>query len=394
MTAPAGAAAGRVPRGLLLLVCALTAFASLYARITRLPSAPHFVTPPSREAGAAQDPARYEVRKVSSGSTPFAHSVAAIELLDGALRAFWFGGSREGATDAAIYTSLYSPLARSWGGETVVVSPERLQADLLRWVRKVGNPVVVRDAEGRLHLFVVSVTFGGWAASSINMLTSVDEGASWYPARRLVTSPFLNLSTLVKGAPFVYGDGHLAVPAYHELAGKFGELLHVAASGRVTGKTRMSWGNTSLQPVVVPRGADEAVAFMRYAGPPPGRVLVVRSSDGGRSWSTPVKTALPNPNSAVDALRLPDGSLLLAFNNTEGDRNDLSLAHSRDEGRTWRVVRRIEWSPRPESGPAPEYSYPRLLRTRDGDIHLLYTANKAEIRHVRFNLAWLEEALK
>jgi len=394
MSSPAGAVTGRAPRGLLLLVCALTAFASLYAEIARLPSAARFVAPPSRVADAPRDAARYEVLRVSGGSTPFAHSAAAVELLDGTLRAFWFGGSREGATDAAIYTALYSPRARAWSGETVVVTPARLQADLLRWVRKVGNPVVVRDAEGRLRLFVVSVTFGGWAASSINLLTSGDEGASWDPARRLVTSPFLNLSTLVKGTPFVYGDGHLGVPAYHEMAGKFGELLHVTGSGRVTGKARMSWGNTSLQPVVVPRGAREAVGFMRYAGPPPARMLVVRSSDGGQSWSAPVKTALPNPNSAVDALRLADGSLLLAFNNTEGDRNDLSLAHSRDEGDTWRIVRRIEWSPRPESGRAPEYSYPRLLRTRDGDFHLLYTANKAEIRHARFNLAWLEEALK
>ena len=394
MTVPASAGSGKAPRGLLLLVCALTAFASLYAKVARSPWPARFIAPASSGASAAGDASRHEVRKVSSGSTPFAHSVAAVELADGSLRAFWFGGSREGATDAAIYTALYSPDAAAWSGEEIAVTPARLQGDLQRWVRKVGNPVVARDADGRLRLFVVSVTFGGWAASSINLLTSRDEGASWGRAQRLITSPFLNLSTLVKGAPFVFEDGHLGVPAYHELAVKFGELLHVAESGQVIDKTRLSWGNYSLQPVIVPRGMREVTGFMRYAGAPPGRVLVVRSTDGGRSWSTPAKTGLPNPNSAIDALRLPDGSLLLAFNNAEGDRNDLSLAHSRDEGSTWRVIRRIEWSPPRASGRAAEYSYPRLMRTRDGNFHLLYTVGKAEIRHLRFNLAWLEQALQ
>lgn len=384
----------RAPRGLLLLVCALTAFASLYANIARAPHPAPVIAPTSPGSSLSGEKVLYDVRKVSSGSTPFAHSVAAVELLDGSLRAFWFGGSREGATDAAIYTALYSSRAASWGGDSVAVTPARLQRDLLRWVRKVGNPVVVRDDVGRLRLFVVSVTFGGWAASSVNLLVSADEGVSWDRARRLITSPFLNLSTLVKGKPFLFRDGHLGVPAYHELAAKFGELLHVAESGQVVDKTRMSWGDYSLQPVIVPRTARDAAGFMRYSGPPPKRVLATWTIDGGRSWSVPLKTDLPNPNAAVDALRLPDGSLLLAFNNTEDDRNDLSLAQSRDEGRTWNVIRRIEWSPPPASGRAAEYSYPRLLRTRDGDFHLLYSVDKAEIRHVRFNLAWLEQALQ
>lgn len=395
MTLPADTLSGRAPHGLLLLVCALTAFASLYAEIARSPWPARFAAPATSGSGGSEDAVLYEVHRVSSGSTPFAHSVAAVELADGRLRAFWFGGAREGSTDAAIYTALYAPHTRAWSGEKVVVTPARLQSDLLRWIRKVGNPVVVRDNLGHLHLFVVSVTFGGWAASSINVLTSRDEGASWGRARRLVTSPFLNLSTLVKGAPFVYGDGHVGVPAYHELAAKFGELLHVATEPmQVIDKTRLSWGDYSLQPVIIPRSAREAVGFMRYSGPEPKRVLAVRSSDGGRSWSEPTKTQLPNPNSAVDALRLPDGSLLLAFNNSNGDRNDLSLAYSRDGGNSWRVLRRIEWAPAPASGRAPEFSYPRLLRTRDGEFHLLYTVDKAEIRHVRFNLAWLEQALR
>jgi predicted neuraminidase len=374
----------------LLLVGTVTVFALLYARIVFAPVRVEFVPPSVLASLPARGKPLYEVRKVTSGATKFAHSASAVEVLGGGVRAFWFGGSREGATDAAIYSAVYEPLASTWANEAIVATPARLQRDLKRWVRKVGNPVVVRDQDSRLRLFVVSVTAGGWAASSINTLVSDDEGASWGRARRLVASPFLNLSTLVKGAPLLSSDeDRLLLPAYHELAAKFGELLHVGENGQVLDKRRLSWGDVSLQPVIVPRNAREAVGFMRYSGPPPARVLAVRSTDGGRSWSAPEKTALPNPNSGVDALRLLDGSLLLAFNDSEDGRNDLSLAHSRDDGRTWKRIHRVEHV----ADANAEFSYPFLMRTSDGEFHLLYTANKAEIRHARFNRAWLNERL-
>jgi predicted neuraminidase len=306
------------------------------------------------------------------------------------LRAFWFGGTREGATDAAIYTAVYSPGAASWADEAVVATPGSVQRDVHRWVRKLGNPVAVRDRGNRLLLFFVSVTVGGWAGSSINVVTSEDNGVRWSGARRLITSPFLNLSTLVKGSALLYQDGRIGLPVYHEFIAKFGELLQLGADGEVLGKVRMSSGRTSLQPVIVPRTASEAVGFMRYAGKPPGRVLVSRTADGGRSWTPPVKTELPNPNAAVDALRLEDGSILMAFNDDASERTHLSLARSRDDGRTWRIVHRFVRPAGAAAGEAAEFSYPRLLLARDGDLHLLYTVDKAEIRHVRFNRAWLE----
>src|SRR5690606_30317226 len=45
-------------------------------------------------------------RRVSIGSqAPSVHAATAVELPDGSLRAFWFGGSREGARDVAIWSS-------------------------------------------------------------------------------------------------------------------------------------------------------------------------------------------------------------------------------------------------------------------------------------------------
>jgi len=376
----------------LLLAAVPVAFACLFWKIAgTAPVAGFVLSQLAPEDPAARGVPHFEVRTVSSGATPFAHSAAVVELPDGTLRAFWFGGTREGAADAAIYTAVFAPRAASWSDEAVVARPASVQRDVHRWVRKLGNPTAVRDRDDRLHLFFVSVAAGGWAGSSINMVTSDDNGARWGPARRLITSPFLNLSTLVKGSAVLYQDGGIGLPVYHEFIAKFGELLRLDADGKVLGKVRMSSGRHSLQPVIVPRTANDAVAFMRYAGKPPSRVLLTRSSDRGQSWTESVKTRLPNPNAAVDAVRLPDDSLLMALNNDESERTRLALALSRDGGRTWRIVHQFVRPAGAREGGVAEFSYPRLLLARNGDFHLLFTVDKTAIRHIQFNRAWLDQ---
>jgi len=257
-------------------------------------------------------------------------------------------------------------------------------------VRKLGNPVVAAARDGSLWLFYVSVSVGGWRGSAINLTISGDDGETWSRPKRLMTSPFLNLSTLVKGPPLLLEDATMAVPAYHEFIGVFGELLWLDPSGNVIDKSRLSRGAYSLQPVIVPRSPTEALGLMRYAGPQPARILSVRTTDAGRHWSRPKKLDLPNPNAALASIRLPDGTLLLVFNDSETGRQDLSLASSRDEGQTWRVIHRFEH----QSSGSQEFSYPYLIQSRDGSFHLLYTWQRTRIKHVRFNEAWLELLLR
>ena len=375
--------------GWIALGAVVLVFAGLYVHALERPAPAGFV-PPRAPAGPASPAPLFKSELLPNASAPSVHSATATELADGRLRAFWYGGTREGAPDVAIYTSVYSPKDGSWSAERAVMTRELAQRQLHRSIRKLGNPVAGRDRGGRLCLFFVSVSVGGWAGSAINLTTSEDEGETWSPPRRLITSPFFNLSTLVKGPLVRLADGTVALPVYHEMIGKFGELLRLDSEARVIGKTRLSWGTSSLQPVVVPRSATEAVAFMRYAGAPPGRVLVTRTRDGGAHWSAPEKTALPNPNSAVGSILLAGGPLVLAFNNAESDRESLSLAVSNDFGGSWRVVRDLEGGSVSPRAPVPEYSYPWLMQSRSGDVHVLYTWGRSRIKHVMFNRAWLE----
>ena len=363
-------------------------FGGLYLRAFDAPPPARF--PPPRASAQATPSAPSYRSQLLPNSSAQVHSATAVELADGRLRAFWYGGTREGASDVAIYTSAYSSKGATWGPERAVMTRELAQRHLHRYIRKLGNPVAGRDRDGRLCLFFVSVSVGGWAGSAINLMSSEDEGETWGPPRRLIASPFFNIRTLVKGVPLLLSDGTIALPAYHEFLGKFGELLRLDAEGRVLGKTRLSWGGSSLQPVIVPRSETEAVGFMRYAGDPPARILMIRTSDAGAHWSAPVKTALPNPNAAVASVLLAGGPLVLAFNDAEENREELSLALSADFGDTWRVARNLEAESPPPRAPVAEYSYPWIMQDSSGELHVLYTWGRTRIKHAVFNRAWLE----
>ena len=373
-----------------LLAAVTVVFGGLYLRIFTAPPPADFAPPKAATPAMSGAGPFYRSQFLPNSTEQSVHSATAAEISGGRLRAFWYGGSHEGAPDVVIYTSVFSPLERRWGPERVLVTRESAQRHLQRYVRKLGNPAVGRDRSGRLWLFFVSVSVGGWAGSAINLMVSDDEGETWTAPRRLVTSPFFNISTLVRGSPLQFADGTIGLPVYHEMAGKFGELLRLDSEGHAIRKTRLSWGRSSLQPVILPWSETGAVGFMRYAGDQPGRVLMVRTRDAGAHWSRPVRTVLPNPNAAVGAVLLANGPLVLAFNNSQENRDDLSLAYSKDRGNTWHIAHRLEGGSTLPQAQSPEYSYPWIMQDTAGDVHVLYTWGRSRIKHVHFNLAWLE----
>ena len=76
------------------------------------------------------------------------------------------------------------------------------------------------------------------------------------------------------------------------------------------------------------------------------------SVDGGKTWSKPYRTALPNNNSGLDVCKLPSGTLVLAYNPTTENRFPLQLAVSDDNGATWSVG----WNVETEGGDVKEVS--------------------------------------
>jgi len=108
-------------------------------------------------------------------------------------------------------------------------------------------------------------------------------------------------------------------------------------------------------------------------GNPPNRILRVRTEDGGVHWSTPVKTALPNPNAAIGSVAAFRRPLLLVFNNAEEDRENLSLARSTDFGKHVANRAQVRGRFRIDAGAGPGIFLPMDHAGRAGDVHVLYT---------------------
>ena len=109
-----------------------------------------------------------------------------------------------------------------------------------------------------------------------------------------------------------------------------------------------------------------------------GRICYADSSDGGVTWTEARPTSLPNPNSGIDAVGLRDGRMVLVYNHTEKGRSPLNLAVSRD-GENWTPVLTLENEP-------GEFSYPAVIQSSDGNLHITYTWNRKKIRHVEVPL--------
>lgn len=334
------------------------------------------------ELGTAQKPFFHQQLIPTVPAAPAVHSATMVNLPDGDHLAAWFGGSKEGAPDVHIYVSREHD--GQWSRPRAVAGRLSTQRDTLRFTRMTGNPVMFFGGDGRLYLIYVTVSIGGWAGSALNEMVSTDNGAHWSPARRLITTPMFNISTLVRENPVPLVGGDLALPVYNESLGMFGEWLRLGPHGRLLHRYRIDAGTDSLQPALVPVSPEKAFAYMRYDGSPPNRVLVSITRDGGWHWTAPRKLALANPDSAVAAIRLPNGQILMAYNPEPANRNVLALALS-DDGIHFTRVATLASSPNPEA----EFSYPYMVE-RGERIDVVYTWWRRHIAHASFNIAWLE----
>ena len=118
--------------------------------------------------------------------------------------------------------------------------------------------------------------------------------------------------------------------------------------------------------------------------------------DGGLSWSSLQPAALPNNNSGLDAVTLRDGRQLLVYNHSTREqrgmghkgRGFLNVALSRD-GKAWEAALVLDYLDAPDA----EFSYPSVIQSRDGRVHIVYTWHRRRIKHVVLDPACLETTL-
>jgi alpha-L-rhamnosidase len=305
---------------------------------------------------------------------PFAesHAPTIAETKEGHLIASWFGGTKERNPDVCIWTSRY--INHTWTEPQNVA--DGIVNDTLRYAT--WNPVLYQAPNGELQLYYkVGPNVAGWVGK---VITSNDGGATWSAPRNLPEG-FLGP---VKNKPVLLEDGTLLCPSSTE---SDGWKVHFEATkdfGRTWEKIGpINDGKTfhAIQPSILTHTDGRLQILCRTQERVIGESW---SSDYGKTWTPVTGTMLPNNNSGIDAVTLQDGRQLLVYNHLlphdtlkrgKGARTPLNVAVSED-GKTWRAALVLEDSP------IGQYSYPSVIQTKDGLVHIVYTWRRKAIKHV------------
>ena len=307
-------------------------------------------------------------------SFPSCHA-STIEETEHGLVAAWFGGTGEKHPDVGIWIS--RNMNGNWSSPVEVVNG--VQNESLRY--PCWNPVLFQPAEGPLMLFYkVGPNPRQWWGM---LTTSDDEGLTWSNAVKLGTGPSDHLLGPIKNKPVQLKDGSILCPSSSETRNKwtihFELSLDMGKTWEFIGPINDGVEFDAIQPSVLFHSGGLLQVLCRTKQ---GVISQSWSEDQGRTWGPMEATMLPNPNSGTDAVTLKDGRQILVYNHiipsqTWGSRSKLNMAVSED-GINWSAAALLENDPDPDS----EYSYPAVIQTRDGMIHLTYSWNRKVIKHV------------
>jgi predicted neuraminidase len=315
----------------------------------------------------------------------YKHPASITQLANGDLYLAYYGGSGEYEDDTAVFGSRLPVGANDWTAPVVIAdTPDRGE----------GNPVVWQAPDGLVWLFYVNRYGKTWSDGIVKCKISKDGAQTWSDSFLLA----MEKGSMVRGQPIVLANGDYLLPMYHETGGDKEQLGPDSASyfmrydpkkktWKATNRITSPEGN--LQPQVVQISDEDLVAFLRRGGgyepTEEGWMLRSESHDGGYTWSPAEPTDFPNPNAAVDFIKLQNGHLLLVYNHNMNARTPLTVAISTDGAKTFPYRRDI-------GGGGNTFAYPYAIQTADGKIHVIYTTNnRTTIMHAVFDEAAVME---
>jgi sialidase-1 len=328
----------------------------------------------------------------ASAARPRSDHASIIELRDGRLMIAYLefcGGEELVGHDHApsnIVSMLSSDGGKTWGERRVLVATNPGDCN-------VYNPCLLRLNNGEIlfhYLRYHELKEGEPVRSSSSICRSRDEGRTFSAASCPEGLRDLgDLNTLV-----LLSSGRILLPAGKTLGG----WCSVTPNGEAgdhgivgccySDDDGRSWKESVIWVDLPRRGAMEPhVAELRD-----GRLLMTlrtelgavfqsESDDGGITWSKPQTTGLRAPESMSCLAKIPQtGDLLLVWNHSlfdpkydhSGKRTPLTVACSRDDGRSWGCLKNIE------TDPAWEFTNPACHFTSQGRVIITYVASPME----------------
>lgn len=302
---------------------------------------------------------------------PFAqcHASTIVEVNPKRRMVACFGGTREGHKDVGIWLSTQEN--GKWN-EPVLIADGVIN-DTLRY--PLWNPVLFKAKEGKLFLFY---KMGPSPREWWGMVrTSANDGKTWTPTEKLPAG----ILGPIKNKPVQLADGTILAPSSTETRESWKVHMEKSTDLGKTWKLIPVDPDTKfnvIQPSILFYPDNKLQILCRSRD---DKIIEAYSTDNGKTWGVLSKTDLPNPSSGTDAVTLKNGLQLLVYNPTTrgdesfNDRSKLNVAVSKD-GKQWTDVVILE------NGTKEEYSYPAVIQTKDGKVHITYTYDRRNVKHV------------
>lgn len=308
---------------------------------------------------------------------PSCHSVTIVEATNGDLVSAWFGGSHERHPDVCIYSAIKPKGSDKWG-EAIKVA-DGVMPDGTRF--PTWNPVLYQIPGGDLMLFykIGPKPSEWWGVYR----TSSDGGKTWSDKIDMPSKDFLGP---IKNKPVLLSNGTLLLPSSTEGNGWHLRMESTPDFGKtwVMGDT-ISRGKqkiNAIQPSILfhKDGSIQAIGRTKNRA-----IFSTFSKDNGKTWSDLELIGLPNNNSGTDAVTLKNGKHLLVYNHVlppgneaKGPRTPLNLSIS-DDGINWKATLVLEDSK------ISQYSYPSMIQSSDGMVHIVYTWRRQKLKYVKID---------
>lgn len=329
---------------------------------------------------------------------PSSHAANLLVLENGNLLCFWFSGAGEGHSNGIVMSRLIKG-SQHWGAAVEVDHQD---------ARSFQNPVAFQVAGGRIWLLHTSQIAGQWQTKAeVQYLTSDDGGEAWSKAKTLFSDP----GSFVRQPPIVLDEARWLLPMYYTPSRSITDGAESNYSAvKSTNDGGAHWKECGIpksdglvQQSIVKLPNDHFVGFFRSRF---ADFIYQSTSSDGCVWTVPLPTALPNNNSSVQATLIRDGSIVIAFNNSSAGttrdrpataaRKPLSIALSKDGGKSWPWIRDVEpgiphlEEDASKSSKAEEYSYPSIVQDKTGQIYVAYTYRHKTIKVVKFREDWIK----
>jgi len=297
----------------------------------------------------------------------------------GRLWATWFSGGRDEAKENYVVVVTSGDDGATWTEPVLVVDPPNDHVrtfDPCLWTTSYGRLLLFytqnKSAEKKLH-------DGRWGVWFTTCEDPTRADSAWSAPQRICDGIMLNKPTVLR-------DGTWLLPVAHWYDHNLGTgVVRSTDQGKTFAKIGGSLGRSSpggigggMEHILIERQDGSLWMPMRLGD----GIGESTSTDGGVTWTKPVRSAMAGPAARFHVRRLKSGRLLM-INHVGFDpmlwppanrRSHLTALLSDDDGKTWPHTLLLD--------DRLQVSYPDAIETPDGKLYIIYDRERTGAREI------------